>query len=547
MRLILISAIYLCVVWESSASPAFSGRVAKLFGEDFFEKIRNANEESSGGTEEPRQSSIENFNSDKIDEEAVVISNETSTGEINFILSDSVSHFTRKLVQKIVAEDNSRSQNVVVSPFSIHLALSMLYYASPTDSVTHQQLSEGLGLNIQDSTLDTSRYLYNYAQALLYYKSTSERYNATVSLANRIFLKEGSSIKQDYGEVMKLYQTSVDNTVRFDDGTAEGNINQWVSERTKGLIPELLTPGSLDLNTLMVLVNAIYYKANWLHPFVKALTTAQDFKLADGVGSVRHNDMMIHPRINIRAGFDIEALDGASVLELPYENEDFNMYVGLPEENTIAALNQLAVKFRYAAFKDTLLPGTRPVAMPKFESNFEANLNQVLKAMGMTDMFDYERADFSDLTDVPEVAVTQVAHEAVVKVDEAGSEAAAATAAVLGTRTVALGGKPFKVDRPFVFMIHDKKHDVPLFFGRILNPSGSFGTRNENLAAALEQANRDDCLEEVGYEASFEPSVSFPCRGRDTLPIEKSKEETQKLRQEQIEDLAEAKAKDEFQ
>ena len=108
-------------------------------------------------------------------------------------------------------------------------------------------------------------------------------------------------------------------------------------------------------------------------------------------------------------------------------------------------MNQLAVKFRYAAFKDTLLPGTRPVAMPKFESNFEANLNQVLKAMGMTDMFDYERADFSDLTDVPEVAVTQVAHEAVVKVDEAGSEAAAATAAVLGTRTVALGGKPFKV------------------------------------------------------------------------------------------------------
>ena len=173
----------------------------------------------------------------------------------------------------------------------------MLYYASPTDSVTHQQLSEGLGLNIQDSTLDTSRYLYNYAQALLYYKSTSERYviilifhyiscrkcfcnwnwskvlsealflrfryNATVSLANRIFLKEGSSIKQDYGEVMKLYQTSVDNTVRFDDGTAEGIINQWVSERTKGLIPELLTPGSLDMNTLMVLVNAIYYKVNW--------------------------------------------------------------------------------------------------------------------------------------------------------------------------------------------------------------------------------------------------------------------------------------------
>ena len=128
-----------------------------------------------------------------------------------------------------------------------------------------------------------------------------------------------------------------------------------------------------------------------------------------------------------------------------FRNYKISFLFIITEENTIAALNKLAINFRYATFKDALLPGTRPVAMPKFETTFEANLNQVLKAMGMTDMFDYERANFGDLTDVPEVAVTQVAHEAVVKVDEAGSEAAAATAAVLGTRTVALGGKPFKV------------------------------------------------------------------------------------------------------
>ena len=88
---------------------------------------RNANEESSVGTEEPRQSSIENFSSDKIDEEAVVISNETSTGEINFILSDSVSHFTRKLVQKIVAEDNSRYCSVLCKlEFFIQMRASCL-------------------------------------------------------------------------------------------------------------------------------------------------------------------------------------------------------------------------------------------------------------------------------------------------------------------------------------------------------------------------------------------------------------------------------------
>merc|ERR1719150_1355940 len=92
-------------------------------------------------------------------------------------------------------------------------------------------------------------------------------------------------------------------------------------------------------------------------------------------------------------------------------------------------------------------------------------------------MFEFGRANFSDMVAEKEgeVAVTSVAHSAVVKVDESGAEAAAATAAVIGTRTVQINLKDFIVDRPFVFMIHDKKHDVPLFFGRILNPANENG------------------------------------------------------------------------
>jgi len=259
---------------------------------------------------------------------------------------------------------------------------------------------------------------------------------------------------------------------------AERRINEYVSQRTNGLIDQLLSPGSVDSLTLMVLVNAIYYKANWLNAFDKRLTRVQDFNLLDSsidqLRTVTHNKMMLHPNIDMRTAFNVPELDGASVLELPYENTDFNMYVGLPKENTLEALDRLAVDFKYSKFESKLSGGFKPVLMPGFDINFDVGLNDVLKAMGVRDMFDHDRANFSDLTE-EDVAVSKVAHSAAVKVDESGSEAAAATAAVLGTRTVNLNRKDFLVDRPFVFMIHDKAHDVPLFYGRILNPANENG------------------------------------------------------------------------
>merc|ERR1719150_765543 len=187
-------------------------------------------------------------------------------------------------------------------------------------------------------------------------------------------------------------------------------------------------------------------------------------------------------------------------------------------------------------------------------------------------MFEFGRANFSDMVAEKEgeVAVTSVAHSAVVKVDESGAEAAAATAAVIGTRTVQINLKDFIVDRPFVFMIHDKKHDVPLFFGRILNPTstGDFDyqeptkessevqeqsraeeevkfaplqSTTEDKVQTTEDKVQKECLEELGYESVSDPNVSFPCKGRDTIPIEKHNEEDQKMRQEQIEVLLQAK------
>jgi len=326
-----------------------------------------------------------------------------------------------------------------------------------------------------------------------------------------------------------------------------------------------LPQGSVDPLTLMVLVNAIYYKANWLIPFDKRRTIPWDFNLLGSdidtkLRTVVHDEMMIHESVDLRAAYNIPELDGASVLEIPYENTDFNMYVGLPRENSLEALNTLAANFQYGKFAGALSGGTKPVVLPKFEMNFDLKLKPILLSMGMVDMFDFGRANFTDMTDEEEIAVTSVAHSAVVKVDESGSEAAAATAAILGTRTVNLARQEFTVDRPFVFMIHDSKHDVPLFFGRILNPSseGDFdyqepAVKDEEdtdyldeevkFASLQEKTTESECDEELGYESVVEPNVAFPCPGRDTIPIEKHNAEDQKQRQQQVEDLFETKAK----
>ena len=100
---------------------------------------------------------------------------------------------------------------MVVSPFSIHLCLSMLFYASPEDSGTHTQLARALGLKVADAP----NYLANYARALLYYKDISEKHQATVRLANRIFMQESYTVNPQYQQVMQAYLTSVDNSVRY--------------------------------------------------------------------------------------------------------------------------------------------------------------------------------------------------------------------------------------------------------------------------------------------------------------------------------------------
>lgn len=409
-------------------------------------------------------------------EQAVMAAQETANETLsidNLLLSGPVATFTQSLLDKILKNDEYRQSNVVLSPFSIHICLSMLLYASPQKSSTHLELAKALGLNVNDAT----NYQANFHQTLLYYNDISEKDGTSINLANKIFIGDGFIVKKNYQEIIKAFLTAVDNSVSFSNPPdAEKRINAYVSEKTNGLIDQLLPPESLDILTRMVLVNAIYFKANWLTPFEKSETFEGKFKLlgstTDQPLTVTHEQMMFHPEINVRAAFNVTELNGADILELPYKHTDFNMYVGLPKENTLESLDRLAQDIEFTKFAKKLTGGDREVQMPGFDLKFDVELDKILQSMGINYIFDETKANFTDLTD-ENLAVTKAVHSAAVKVDESGSEAAAATAIIGGTRSDVLfiQNQIFIVDRPFVFMIHDKVHDVPLFFGRILNPT----------------------------------------------------------------------------
>lgn len=218
------------------------------------------------------------------------------------------------------------------------------------------------------------------------------------------------------------------------------------------------------------MVNAIYFKAGWKYPFNPSWTSEIPFQLLNGTEISYERGM--EGEFNLRYGKS-EKLN-ADILELPYTNPDLNMYIMIPEKNNLEALNEIASTFDIEDIQNSIdYAGdqTLLVNIPAFKNSFQANMNDVLQKLGATSMFDPSNANFSKISD-EKLWVGGVLHKANIIVDEKGSEAAGVTGISVGVR-----GYPdaedeyFYADRPFVYVIYDIKNKVPLFIGRLLDPS----------------------------------------------------------------------------
>ncbi len=249
---------------------------------------------------------------------------------------------------------------------------------------------------------------------------------------------------------------------RKDPAAARQLINGWVKDQTQGRIPELLAQGDVDTLTRLVLVNAIYLKAAWQHPFPADATKPRAFTRADG-STVQAPTMTLSETLAYAAG------DGWQAVELPYVGGSLAMTIIVPDD---------LVAFAAALSPETLATVVgdlqeRPVqlTLPRFGIETQADLVVALSAMGMPLAFDAGRADFSGITTAEQLFISAVIHQANIDVDEKGTEAAAATAVVM--RASAAPGEPvtLHVDRPFLFALRDLRSGAIVFLGQVTDPT----------------------------------------------------------------------------
>lgn len=372
-------------------------------------------------------------------------------------ISVSTTDFTFDFYKHIVA--TGQSNNAFMSTTSIMVVMGMLHMGARNN--TEIQIAKGLRLgkmNREALSKEMERFVGRLKES-----------NQTVTLqtANRLFPNASKIILEDFIRlIVKHFRADVQ-TMDFATRTEESRqeINKWVEQETHDKIKNLLPAGSINALTAMVVVNAIYFKGNWELKFKEDATAEADFHIsAEETVKVQ---MMKKKFKNVR--YSARKDVGCQVIELPYVGGEVGMVILLPD--TIDGLAELENKITPTILKDIMdkmYYDEITVHIPKFKLETSYQLKEILSALGMADMFDDKRADFSGIG--KDLYVSDVFHKAFVDVNEEGTEAAAATGAVMMLMCMRMETK-FEANHPFMFMIWDHKLDVPLFIGRLVNPS----------------------------------------------------------------------------
>lgn len=344
--------------------------------------------------------------------------------------------FSHKLFSQALLSARE-SENVVLSPYSAGVALSML--ADGAAGKTREEIVAALSHA-------------PYAGDSLYSDSVYK-----VASANSIWYREGFEIRDSYADRLKKDYGAGIFGRDFSSRSAVADINRWCADNTAGKIPEIVD--NIDPDMMMFLLNALYFKASWEYAFDPVRNTEDVFHAPSGDSKVT----FMHLSENLPCG---EA-EGFSYVVLPYRDGRYMMTVCLPEEGTdlVKAVNavspsKLASAIAMADGRDVQL------SLPKFKVNTTHILNGILSDLGMKEAFG-GKADFSGMTD-SNVAVDEVKQKCFVEVNEEGSEAAAVTSIGIRMTSLRPDEEPFvmKVDRPFVFLITSDEGEV-LFAGRI--------------------------------------------------------------------------------
>jgi len=352
--------------------------------------------------------------------------------------------------------NKSEKGNIFYSPYSISAALAMTYEGARGQTADEiKSVFHFPGNNILRPNFAT---IYNEINK----KDKPYKLNT----GNALWVQQNYKLLDEYLSTVEKYYGGKAANLDFAGEVEKSRqtINTFIEEQTANRIKDLIPAGFLDANTKLVLTNAIYFKGTWIWEFDKADTREQDF-MTTPTNAVKTPMMYMK---NDKAKFNYADVGNLQILELPYKGDEISMLVLLPTENLNAIEPSLTTE-KLKAWKDQMKEEKLDaIYLPKFEFDTKYFMAETLSAMGMPTAFG--NADFSGMTGNRNLFIDQVIHQAFIKVDEEGTEAAGATAVIMKEIAV-LQRKVFNANHPFIFVIQEKETGNILFLGKVVDPT----------------------------------------------------------------------------
>ncbi|MEG3635670.1 serpin family protein [Micromonospora palythoicola] len=375
--------------------------------------------------------------------------------------ASAVRGFTADLYRTVASSHTGG--NVVCAPYSVQMALAMA--RAGAGSTTADEMDAVLHApHPRPGALDSGLNTVDQSLATRFQDGDGVR-QPRVTTANAVWTRLDLGLRSGFQDTLAGYYGALPHPVDFRGApeAARQEINTWVSDRTNAKIPELLAPDSVRPDTSLVLTNTAYLKAAWYYPFRASATVAEPFTRDDG--TVVQVPMMRGPfdRMGHLLG------DGWRAVDVPLAGDGLAMAVVMPTRDNLAAveanLDAAWLSALFAGFQFTDIQ----LRMPRWTFRLPAQLGAALSGLGMPTAFT-PYADFTGMsTTDPALCIDDVVHETFIGVDEKGVEAAAASAVIIRPPSIPQGPQ-FFVNRPFLYVIHDRVTGVPLFIGRVHDP-----------------------------------------------------------------------------
>lgn len=395
------------------------------------------------------------------------LNDKTSSEEGVKIVVEANNNFAFDFYSELV---KSESSNIFYSPYSLSAALAMTYEGAA--GKTAEEIKSVFYFPETDILAPNFAAIHN--------KINKVGKDYELKTGNALWLQHDYILLDEYtNRIKNFYNSQVENLDFVKEAEKSRQIiNSYIEEQTNDRIKDLIPEGSLDAMTKLILTNAIYFKGNWFMEFDKSRTSEQNFK-------VDSQKIVKVPMMSMKMGdkekFNYADLEKLQILELPYKGKEVSMFVLLPKQGeTFDYLTGEESSFNYSledidfslnSFKEykEKMKETKmdSISLPKFEFETKYFMKDTLTEMGMSSAF-FE-ADFSKMNNSKDIVIDQVIHQAFIKVDEEGTEAAAVTAVMMELTSM----RPqniFKADHPFIFIIQDNETENILFLGRVVNP-----------------------------------------------------------------------------